>query len=615
MLRTLGLAAALALALPMTAHAQTAAPAPAAAAPASSDDPFLWLEEAESPRALEWVAERNRRSLAVLQGDARYQAFYTRTLERLQAADRIPSPSFSRGAAIDNFWQDATHVRGVWRRTTLDSYRTAEPRWETVLDVDALAAAESANWVYKGAACLAPQERRCLVVLSDGGKDANRVREYDAEARAFVEGGFDLPESKGGSTWINDDEILVWRDFGEGSLTRAGYPSVIKRLRRGQSMDQAEEIFRGQNNDIRSVAYTLRDPDGRLRATIVQRDLTYYDVEYHALTERGLVRMALPQDTDVQGLLGDRLIFTTNRDWTSPSGQAFVSGDVVSVDLDAFIADPASAQVELVLRPGQRDAVQSVNFTRNTMVVAMTENVRGAAYVLRPGADGWSRTRLPLPENVTVGLGSASDEDDRVFLTVAGYLTPSTLWLADAATGEAEAIKQLPPKFDATGLVVEQFEARSADGTMIPYFVVHRADMPLDGSTPTVLYGYGGFGSSQLPGYSSSIGDLWLRNGGAWVVANIRGGGEFGPHWHQAALTEHRHRAHDDFLAVAQDLIARRITSPRRLGMMGGSQGGLLVGAALTQRPELFNAAVIQVPLFDMLRYTRIGAGASWRSE
>ena len=604
-------------ALSSTALAQTNTPNPplAEGAFATSDatDPYLWLEEVDGERAMAWVEEHNRRSLGVLQGDPRYERLHAQALEIVQSRDRIPSPGFNHDGTIDNFWQDATHVRGVWRRTTLDSYRTDAPEWETILDIDALSAAEGKNWVYKGVTCLPPDERRCLVSLSDGGKDAVTIREFDSVARAFVDGGFILPESKGGAAWVDEDTLLIARDFGPGTLTTSGYPMVVKRLRRGQTVDQAETVFTGRPADVSVSGYTLRDADGVVRATLINRGVSFYEGETYRLASDGTTHLLpLPAKSNINALVAGQLVITTDQDWTAPSGQRFSTGDVIAYDLAAWLSDP-TVPARLVIRPGPREAVEAISSTRNRLVVALYENVRGSVYVYDP-AD-WSRTRLDLPQNVTVGVGSASDRDDKVFVSVAGYLNPSSLWLADAATGAVTQTKSLPAKFDATGMRVDQFEARSADGTMIPYFVVHRDAMAMDGSNPTLLYGYGGFQSSLLPGYSATVGKLWLENGGVYVVANTRGGGEFGPNWHQAALQENRQRAHEDYQAVAQDLIARGITSQPRLGIMGGSQGGLFMGAMLTQRPDLINAAVIQVPLFDMLRFHKLLAGASWIAE
>ncbi|WP_312687507.1 prolyl oligopeptidase family serine peptidase, partial [Brevundimonas nasdae] len=478
---------------------------------------------------------------------------------------------------------------------------------------DALSTAEGANWVYKGSTCLQPEERYCLISLSNGGKDAVTLREFDSVERKFVEGGIVLPESKGGADWIDKDSLLVSRDFGPGTLTDSGYPMVVKRLKRGQTLEQAETLFTGEPSDVSVSAYTLRDADGVLKATLINRAIDFYSSETWRVESDGtLVRLPLPAKSDIDGLVDGRLIVTVKENWTAPSGQAFQTGDVIAWPLDAWLADPKT-MAQVVLRPTERQSVESIRATRHHLVVALYENVRGSVRVYQPG--DWSYSTLDLPQNVSVGVGSASEKDDRVFVSVTGYLNPSSLWLADAATGAVEQVKSMPAKFDATGMTVDQHEARSADGTMIPYFVVHKSAMPLDGSNPTLLYGYGGFQSSLLPGYSATVGKLWLERGGVYVIANTRGGGEFGPRWHEAALQQNRQRAHEDFQAVALDLIARNITSQPKLGIMGGSQGGLFMGAMLTQRPDLINAAVIQVPLFDMLRFHKLLAGASWIGE
>jgi prolyl oligopeptidase len=605
--------------LSTVAMAQTVPSTSSGFAASEATDPYIWLEDVEGARAMEWVNAHNAHSLGVLQGDPRYEPLHQQALAIVQAQDRIPSPGFTHDGHIDNFWQDAQHVRGIWRRTTLDSYRTPTPQWETVLDFDALATAENANWVYKGSSCLSPEERYCLISLSNGGKDATTLREFDTVERKFVEGGIVLPESKGDADWIDRDTLLISRDFGPGTLTDSGYPMVVRLMKRGQTPEQAQTIFTGQSTDVAVSGYTLRDADGVVKAVLINRSVDFYSSETWRLKDNGtLVQLQLPAKSSINGLVDGRLVVSLKEDWTAPSGQTFQTGDLIAWPLDAWLADPATP-AQLVLRPTERQAVEAVNATRNRLVVALYDNVRGSVRVYTPGpkeGDGeWAHTTLDLPQNVSVGVGSASEIDDKVFVSVTGYLNPSSLWLADAATGAVEQVKSMPAKFDAAGMTVDQHEARSADGTMIPYFVVHKADMPLDGSNPTLLYGYGGFESSLLPGYSATVGKLWLERGGVYVIANTRGGGEFGPRWHEAALQENRQRAHEDFQAVALDLIARDITSQPKLGIMGGSQGGLFMGAMLTQRPDLINAAVIQVPLFDMLRFHKLLAGASWIGE
>ncbi|MBX3133611.1 MAG: S9 family peptidase [Gemmatimonadaceae bacterium] len=591
-----------ALTLPVALAAQ-------APTPPSPADPYLWLEEVESDRALSWVRERNVRSLGVLESDPRFAKLNADALEILNATDRIPGPSFF-GGGISNFWQDRERVRGVWRRSSLESYRGTSIAWETILDVDALAQHEGKNWVFRGGNCLAPDDRYCLLSLSDGGKDAVTIREYDAVDRRFVDGGFGFPEGKQSVAWVDRNTLLVAREWTPGEMTSSGYAYVVKRVTRGQPVERAAEVFRGQPSDVSASGFTLRDADGVVRATMIRRGRTFWESEIYHLTASGTRLLPFPGRHDLNGLVEGRLVFTANEDWNG-----FKAGDVLSYELETLLRDPAAARAELVLRPGPRESVEGIRITRSRVVVALYENVRGAAYAYRREGNGWTRTRLPLPENVTVGLGSTEPRSDRLFVNVSGYLTPQTLLLVDAAAGTAETVKAAPAKFDATGLVVEQHEATSKDGTKVPYFLVRRADAPRDGNLPTLLYGYGGFQISQLPGYSAVRGKLWLERGGAYAVANTRGGGEFGPAWHQAAIGANRDRAHEDFIAVAQDLIAKRITSPRRLGIQGGSQGGLFMGVAMTRHPELFNAVIIGVPLFDMLRYHLLLAGASWMGE
>ncbi len=605
-MRFLLLAAAMSLTA-LTTSATAAAPAPTA------DDPYTWMEEIEGDRAMAFARSENERSLPLLQTDARYATLRQQALTILQARDRIPGVSFSGDGRLSNFWQDATHVRGIWRKTTLDSYRTAEPVWETVLDVDALARTEGKNWVYKGAACLAPEDRYCLVSLSDGGKDAVTLREFDTVTKTFVDGGFVAPEGKQNLTWIDRDTVLISRDWGEGTMTKSSYPFVVKLWKRGQPLSAATEVFRGTADDVSVSPFALRDPDGKVQAVLINRAVSFFEAETYLLTDAGAKKLPFPLKSSIQGLVNGRMLMTLEQDWAE---QGLKQGDLVSLDLAAVKADAAAAKASLVLRPTARQSIEGVNVTRNTLVVALYEDVKGKALVFTPGAGGaWTSKALDLPANASIGLGSAAETDDRLFVTVTNYLTPSTYWLADAATGKVETIKASPARFDASTHVVEQFFATSKDGTRVPYFVVRPKGLKYDGQAPTLLYAYGGFQVSQTPGYSATAGKLWLERGGVYVVANIRGGGEYGPAWHQAGLKANRQKVYDDFFAVSQDLIDRKITSPRRLGVMGGSNGGLLMGVALTQRPDLYNAIVIQVPLFDMLNYTRMGAGASWVGE
>ena len=600
----------------VSAQGGIAPPGKAGAAFATDEasDPFTFLEEIQGERALAWARNENTRTLGFLQGDARYQQMFDRALTILQARDRIPMVAF-RPDGLYNFWQDAEHVRGIVRRTTLASYRTDTPVWETVLDVDALARAEGKSWVYQGMSCLPPEERRCLVYLSDGGRDANSVREFDLRTRRFVDGGFALPEGKQSVAWEDENTILVARDWGPGTMTASGYPFVIKRLRRGQTLAQAEEVYRGEAGDVRAAPLVLRDPEGRVHAVGAYRGVDFFHNRWVIFRPGGNVTLDIPQRASLAGIVDGRVLVTLDEPWDAGRGTRFAADSIVSWDLAEWERDPMTARPTLVWAPAPRQTLNGITTTRGKLLVNILDNVRGRAFALDYAGGRWRSSEIALPRNATIGLAASSDQDEQAMFTVTDYLTPQTLYHYDGATGQLQVLKTTPPRFDASHHVVEQLEAVSRDGTRIPYFLIRPRTMRYDGSTPTILYGYGGFQSSQVPNYSGTMGRLWLEQGNAWVVANLRGGGEFGPEWHQSAQLANKQRTWDDYIAVAEDLIRRRITSPRRLGAMGGSQGGLLVGTAITQRPELFNAAIIQVPLFDMLRYHLIGAGASWIGE
>ncbi len=576
-------------------------------------DPFQWLEDVEGEKALTWVRGQNDRSLKVLQADPRFEDLQAKALTILEATDRIAMPSF-RGGEITNFWQDGVNVRGLARRTTLDSYLSAVPEWETVLDVDALSKAENANWVFKGSTCLVPEERFCLVSLSEGGKDAVEVREFDNKTKTFVEGGFRLPNGKQNIGWLDADTLLVAREWGPDTMTESGYPFVVKKWKRGTKLEDAVEIYRGAKTDVAADASAWTDADGIVQAVVFTRYPSFFETEFYLSTDKGPVRLPFPMKSSVRSLVQGQLVLTLEDDWTW-NGKVLAKGALLSFKLDDLKRDAQSAQATVIYVPGARESIEQVANTRNRLLVAVYENVKGVLYSYAFADGAWTRTKLDLPPNASIGVISTRDQDDKVFANVAGFLEPDALYFGDAATGKFEKVKSLPPRFDASGMQVEQFEATSKDGTKVPYFVVHNKDVKLDGSNPTLLYAYGGFQVSMTPSYSGTVGKLWVERGGVYVLANIRGGGEFGPAWHQAGLKTKRQVIYDDFTAVAEDLVARKITTPRRLGIQGGSNGGLLMGVALTQHPELWNAVVIQVPLLDMLRYNKLLAGASWEGE
>jgi prolyl oligopeptidase len=604
------LAALLLTAAPVPVFAQAPNPAPAAT-PADAEDPYIWLEEVSSPRAMGWVESHNAASTKRLEADSRYQGLYDEALAIAGARDRIPAPRFLHGE-IYNFWQDPEHLRGYLRKTSLADYRNATPNWTTVLDIDALGKAEGKSWVQKGIQCLEPEQARCLVSLSDGGEDAVEVREFDLDTGKFVEGGFHLPRGKHRVAWEDKDHLLVATDWTAGELTPSGYPYVVKRLTRGQPMTAAAEVYRGDKNDggYGVAPGVLRDGQGR-QLGLIERPLDTFRHQSYVLTARGAERLAIPDKASVVELVGGRVIVQLDEAW-----QGFKPGSLVELDLAAVKKAPGKLAAKLVWAPGPRDALDGVSSTRDKLLIGTLSNVQGRiwAYTPKPGG-GWTSAQIPMPDNLSVGSGSTDSKSNLAFVNASGFLTPSTLYLADTATGKLETVKSLAAKFDASKDVVEQLEAVSSDGTKIPYFVVHRKDIKYDGTTPTILNAYGGFQSSETPYYSGTIGKLWLERGGAFVLANIRGGGEFGPAWHEAGLTTKRQIIYDDFTAVSKDLIARKITSPRRLGIQGGSNGGLLMGVAFTQHPELYNAVLIQVPLLDMIRISKIAAGASWQGE
>lgn len=580
---------------------------------ATSDDPYIWLEDVSSPKALQWVEAHNAKSTAILEADPRYQRFYQAALDIAQAKDRIPVGEFI-GGKIYNFWQDQDHVRGIWRRASLQSYASGHPNWETVLDLDALAASEKANWVWKGAQCARPAERRCLVHLSDGGEDAITVREFDLPSKSFVKGGFVLPKGKQQVSWENTNTLLVSREWKPGQLTKSGYAYLIKRLKRGQRLSSAVELFRGTRDDVSAAPEVLRDAKNRTLPIIVE-GTDFWHSKTFLIGPKGTRRAAIPEKAQFVDMVDGRVIIRSQEAW-SAGGKDFPAGTLLSVDLAQLKANPSHLKPTLIYQPGPREALAGAAASKDVLLVSILDNVRGRTFAYRPGPNGsWTREPVDLPEDSTLGIADASRTSNRALITVTNFLTPPSLWLADAATGQARQIMQQPPKFDASNLVTEQREAVSSDGTKIPYFIVHRRDMKLDGNNPTLLYAYGGFEVPMTPTYSAIRGKLWLEQGGVFVLANIRGGGEFGPKWHEAGLNVHRQIIYDDFAAVAKDLFATRVTSPRRLGIQGGSNGGLLMGVEFTQHPELWNAVNIQVPLLDMIRISRIAAGASWEGE
>ena len=491
----------------------------------------------------------------------------------------------------------------------------AKPEWETVLDIDALAKAEDENWVYKGTAWLAPDYERCLIKLSRGGTDASVHREFDTVAKRFVEGGFSLPEAKSGVAWMDRDTLLVGTDWGEGSLTESGYPRVAKRWKRGTPLAEATTIFEGRHEDI-GIWPRVMD-SGEKTIALVDQSLTFFTGAYHVIgPDDKLTSLPLQESADLAGFYAGRLLFTLREAW-EVDGQTHAQGALLAINAAVFQATGKLPSIETIYTPDERTSIEGVTVSRSGLYVTLLLNVKGRIlrFSVNPQSGQWSSKLVPLPENGTVSISAAGPHSDRIFINYEDHVTPDRLSEFDAGTNKLSTLKSLAARFDAGDLEVHQHMAKSADGTAVPYFVIHRKGLKPDGSTPTILYGYGGFEISLKPSYSATIGKLWLERGGAYAVANIRGGGEFGPRWHKAALKTERQRAYDDFIAVSEDLAKRGITSPKHLGISGGSNGGLLVGAIFTQRPDLLNAVVCRVPLLDMIRYTKLLAGASWAAE
>ena len=615
----LGLALALALAGASPAKASAALPAVANSAqsrpstavpgrPPENDDPYLWLEDVLGERALAWVRHENSETLAALgPGHAPYDATLAMIKELLTAPDRLPVGQLM-GGYIYNFWRDANHLKGIWRRTPLQQYGAKEIAWQLILDLDKLDADEKEDWSWDGAQCLPPAYQRCLLHLSRGGKDAHVLREFDVGARTFVADGFTLPEAKSHAAWMDVDTLLFATDWGQGTLTASGYPAEARLWRRGSDWHKAPLVHAVKPTSMSVGVSLLRDPSGSFSIVSEQLDM-FHARHYLRSADGGLKALPLPDDADLDGAFRGHLLLRLKASWNA-GHTLFAAGSVVSYD-------PANGATALIHAPDPRTSVTGVYTTSSRVIVEVLDHVNARLFAYTLDADGSSfsgkELALPAPHGAVTITGADSFGEDLV-VSFENFLTPTALYLYRPLQGPT-LLRQLPPRFDASRMEVEQLEAVSRDGTKIPYFTVHDAHLARDGAAPTLLYAYGGFEVPMTPSYPATLGKAWLAKGGVYVLANIRGGGEFGPAWHEAAQKHERQRAYDDFIAVAEDLIHRGVTSPRRLGIRGGSNGGLLVGAVMIQRPELFHAVVCQVPLLDMVRFTKIGAGASWTAE
>jgi prolyl oligopeptidase len=573
------------------------------------EDPFLWLEEVSGEKALDWVRQRNQLTQKRFDTEE-FKNLEQDLLEILDSDDRIPFVS-KHGEFYYNFWRDKEHERGIWRRTTLQEFRKDDPEWEILIDLDQLAESENENWVWSGASLLKPDYDLALVNLSRGGADATVTREFSLTTKSFVKDGFQRPESKGGLRWIDRDQVFVFTDFGEGSMTSSGYPRIVKWWRRGEPMDEAKVVYEGLPEDMYISGF--HDDTPGYERNFVSRTVAFYNDELYLLSDEGqLQKIDVPNSVN-KTVFRDQLLLELREPW-EVGGQRYEAGSLLVANFDDFLSGQRKLQV--LFTPTERTSLAGFSPTKDTILLNVLDDVKNRIFVLEPDGQSWSSR--PLPGTPSIGTVTVSavdpDESNEFWMISSGYLTPSSLYVG--VVGEQpELLKQLPAQFDADGLEVQQFFATSKDGTSVPYFLVAAKELALDGTNPTLLYGYGGFEISLTPNYNPAIGRAWCGQGGVYVVANIRGGGEYGPRWHQAALKQNRLRAYEDFAAVAKDLVTRGITSPKHLGIQGGSNGGLLVGNMVALYPELFSAAVCQVPLLDMRRFHLLLAGASWMAE
>jgi prolyl oligopeptidase len=572
-------------------------------------DPYEWLETVEGERQLAWVRQHNEATLAVLEKHPQFQKLFEKNLEVYNSVDRIPRPQI-RGEYIYNFWQDAQHERGLWRKVKISSYLQATPPWEVVLDLDSLSKVEGVKWTYEWATFLQPGYDRCMIALSRGGGDAVVQREYDLRLKQFVPDGFVVSEAKSGTSWVNENTLIVETDFGPGTMTKAGYPRVVKLWRRGSPLEKAPKIFEGDSTDNGAGGYTINVPERQF--LFVEQQLTFFTSRLFSMENGALVRLDIPNDASFRGVLEGQLLVLLKSAWTS-GPDTFQQGSLVSVDYHDLLRGIRT--IRTIFKPTDKSNIRDVQCTKSLALVNVLDNISGELYEYSFLNGTWARKRVRAPEFGTVNLVNADEDADRYFFDFTNFLIPSSLYWVSGKGAIPLVVKSEPAFFDAGSFTVTQHAARSKDGTEVPYFLVAKRNLVRNGQTPVVLTGYGGFEIPMLPSYSATRGYSWLEKGGAFVLANIRGGGEFGPMWHQSVLKENRQKVYDDFIAVAEDLITSKVTSPKHLGIIGSSNGGLLVGVAITQRPDLFGAAVCWVPLLDMRRYSRLLAGASWMDE
>ncbi|MDX2173270.1 MAG: prolyl oligopeptidase family serine peptidase [Bacteroidota bacterium] len=576
---------------------------------AQEKDDYLWLEEVDGKKAIEWVTQQNKQTIDKLSQEKIYQSIYDKSLEIYNSTERLAFPTIY-GNYIYNFWQDKDHPRGIWRRTSNQNYLDGNPTWEIVLDIDALSKKDNIKWVFKGANGLYPNYDRFLVNLSNGGGDAVTVKEFDAVKKEFIENGFIMPEAKGGISYLDENTVIVSTDFGKGTMTTSGYARQVKLWKRGTTLKEAKLVFEGEEKDVAVSGYKMRD--GEKSYLFFNRGISFYTSNTFVFINEKPLKLGIPEDHRISDLKNNQLIVELKSDWTINNSK-YKQGSIISLNFTSLLNNKLEA--ELVYEPDEFSSVSAVASTKSKLLISILTNVKNELYIYSNENNKWNKTKVNAPDFGTIDLNATSELSDNYFFSFQNFLTPSSLFIGDAGANTIKSLKSLPAFFDASKFSVNQYKAKSNDGTMIPYFVISSKNMEHNSKNPTLLYAYGGFEVSMEPFYSGAMGKGWLENGGVYVLANIRGGGEFGPKWHQAGLKEKRQNVYNDFHAIAEDLINKKITSNKNLGIMGGSNGGLLMGVSFTQRPDLYNAVCCQVPLLDMKRFNKLLAGASWMGE
>jgi prolyl oligopeptidase len=575
----------------------------------AQEDKYLWLEEVDGQKALEFVNAQNKTTVAELSAEKEYQDIYDKSLAIYNSDDRIAYPTI-RGNYVYNFWKDKDHVRGIWRRSTVDDYRKGNPKWETLLDIDKLSEEDDIKWVYKASSGLYPDYNRFLIELSKGGGDAVVVKEFDVTTKQFIENGFFIEESKGSASYIDENTLIVTSDFGEGTMTTSGYPRQVKLWKRGTSLNDAQLIYEGEISDVGAWGGVLRD--GSDAFTLISRALTTFSSENLVWMNNEIIKLDIPDDASFTDVLNNQLIVQLKSDWTVQTN-TYHTGTLLSLNFRELLK--GNKEIQVIIEPDEFSSISQVSTTKNKLLISLLTNVISELHTYSFSEGTWSSEKMNAPDFGRISIVSTDDLSDQYFFNFQNFITPSTLYSADASNNTFKVYKSLPAFFDASRYEVTQYKAKSKDGTMVPYFMVAAKNLKNNGTNPTLVYAYGGFEISSQPFYAATFGVSWLDKGGVFVLANIRGGGEYGPKWHQDGIKEKRQNVFDDLYAVSEDLITKKITTPKHLGVMGGSNGGLLVGVAFTQRPDLYNAVVCQVPLLDMQRYNKLLAGASWMGE